>query len=78
MNLENGCGREEDLLPKRFRIEPMPEGPAKGNVVENEAILDEYYEARGWHRNGTVGKEKQTELFGGVLHDWPQSWPDVI
>ncbi len=69
MNLENGCRRKEDLLPKRFRVEPMPEGPAEGSIVENEVILDEYYEARGWHENGVVSKGKQRELFGEVLYD---------
>lgn len=47
-NVREGLGRHDDLLPKRFRFEAMPEGPAKGSVVENDDILDEYYEARGW------------------------------
>ena len=26
----------------------MPHGPAKGNIVELDPMLDEYYNARGW------------------------------
>lgn len=44
-----GIGRKDDTLPKRFLAEPMPgNGPTAGEVVELEAMLDEYYEARGW------------------------------
>lgn len=60
---ENGCRRKDDLLPKRFRKEPMPEGPAKGGIIENEAILSEYYEARGWTKDGLVRKKDINKLY---------------
>ncbi|MDM7275510.1 MAG: aldehyde ferredoxin oxidoreductase family protein [Thermoprotei archaeon] len=45
-----GDGEEYDTLPKRLLEEPMPEGPAKGHVVELKPMLEEYYKARGWIR----------------------------
>ena len=68
MLLENGCTKKDDLLPERFRKIPMPEGPAEGNVVENEQILMEYYKARGWTSTGVIKKQKQENIFGEVLY----------
>ena len=42
--------------------EPMPVGPAKGQVVELESMLSEYYEVRGWDQNGVIPKEKLMAL----------------
>jgi aldehyde:ferredoxin oxidoreductase len=49
-NIREGLSRKDDLLPERFRFEPLPEGPAKGSVIEEDQILDEYYEERGWDK----------------------------
>ena len=46
-NAREGVGRKEDTLNPRFTEEPMPEGPGKGQVVELEVMLKEYYEYRG-------------------------------
>lgn len=47
--VREGIRRSDDTLPERFLKEPLPgEHPSKGSVVELEAMLDEYYEARGW------------------------------
>lgn len=45
-----GIGRKDDILPKRFLHEPAspPDSPSAGSVVELDAMLDEYYAARGW------------------------------
>jgi len=40
----------------------MPEGPAKGLVVNLDPILDSYYEFRGRDNDGKPTKEKLTEL----------------
>jgi len=41
----------------------MPDGPAKGQVVNLDLMLDEYYEARGWDKNtGFPTREKLEEL----------------
>ncbi|MEW5919858.1 MAG: aldehyde ferredoxin oxidoreductase family protein [Bacillota bacterium] len=47
--VRQGIRRSDDTLPERFLKEPLPgEHPSKGSVVELEAMLDEYYAARGW------------------------------
>jgi aldehyde:ferredoxin oxidoreductase len=56
-----GFSRKDDTLPLRLLKEPMPEGPAKGHVVELEKMLDEYYNVRGW-KDGVPTKEKLKEL----------------
>lgn len=45
-------GSCRDTLPERIRTEPLPEGPARGNTVDLDAMIDRYYELRGWDRNG--------------------------
>ena len=57
-----GFSRADDTLPKRMLEEPMPEGPAKGHVVELDEMLPEFYELRGWDEDGVPTKEKLTEL----------------
>ena len=56
-----GDGREYDTLPQRLLKEPMPEGPAKGHVVELDEMLEEYYRERGW-KDGRPTEEKLREL----------------
>lgn len=60
-NVACGLTADRDSLPKRFLEEPLPEGPAKGQVVELDKMLPRYYEARGWGRDGrpTPGKLKE-------------------
>lgn len=50
-----GFGRKSDYPPPRFFQEPIPDGPNEGHYLtpeELETLLDEYYEARGWDKNG--------------------------
>jgi aldehyde:ferredoxin oxidoreductase len=47
-NVREGIRRKDDSLPSRLTETPAPEGPSKGQVVELEQMLDEYYELRGW------------------------------
>ncbi len=57
-----GFSRADDTLPPRMLHEPMPEGPAKGHVVELDRMLPEYYRLRGWDENGVPTPEKRAEL----------------
>ena len=57
-NIREGLTRKDDNLPKRFIEEPLPEGPSKGQVVNLEVMLDEYYELRGWDRKTGMIKRK--------------------
>ncbi len=56
-----GFTGKDDTLPDRLTKEPMPEGPAKGQVVELEKMKKEYYELRGWV-DGVPTEEKLKEL----------------
>jgi aldehyde:ferredoxin oxidoreductase len=47
-NAREGIARKDDRLPKRFTHDPMPEGPGKGQLVDLEPMLDDYYTLRGW------------------------------
>jgi aldehyde:ferredoxin oxidoreductase len=44
----HGITRADDVLPRRFSEEPSPSGNAKGQVIDVEPMLDEYYVLRGW------------------------------
>jgi aldehyde:ferredoxin oxidoreductase len=51
--IREGISRKDDIWPARFFEEELPEGLAKGAVVDRETIestLDDYYDARGWDR----------------------------
>ena len=61
-NLKAGCTREDDTLPPRLLREPLTEGAPKGRVWERQPLLDDYYRARGWDREGRPTPEKLREL----------------
>jgi aldehyde:ferredoxin oxidoreductase len=56
------CGVGEDRLPPRWTEEPMPEGPAQGQVCSLGSMLPEYYDLRGWDGTGAPTGEKLAEL----------------
>ncbi len=56
-----GFDGKDDTLPKRLLQEPLPEGVAKGHVVELDKMKEEYYNLRGWV-NGVPTEEKLKEL----------------
>ncbi|MEM2104963.1 MAG: aldehyde ferredoxin oxidoreductase family protein [Candidatus Bathyarchaeia archaeon] len=64
-NVREGLGRKDDSLPWKVMNQPVTdEGPSKGAYVTQEELdllLDDYYEARGWTREGvpTVAKLKE-------------------
>jgi len=62
-NVREGLTKKDDTLPQRFLMTPMPDGPAKGHVVELQPMIDRYYELRGWDRKtGLPTREKLVEL----------------
>ncbi len=62
-NVREGLTRKDDSLPERFLKEPLPDGASKGQVVNLDFMLDEYYELRGWQREtGYPTKEKLEQL----------------
>jgi aldehyde:ferredoxin oxidoreductase len=55
LNVREGVGRKDDLLPWRVMHEPIPEGPSAGMHCppeELDRMLDEYYRLRGWDADG--------------------------
>jgi len=60
----NGAGfnAKDDTLPLRILKEPVPEGPARGQVCELDRMLPEYYRLRGWNREGRPTDAKLEEL----------------
>ena len=65
MLVKDGISCEDDTLPKRYFEEPIPEGPAKGCVIERQAfdsMLDEYYRLHGWSKAGIPTKRTLKRL----------------
>lgn len=64
-NVREGLTRKEDTLPHRTLNEPLPDGPAKGQCIEEENLnrmIDEYYASRGWDSSGIPTKETLKKL----------------
>jgi len=71
-----GLRREGDTLPERLMLDPLPDGPAQGMVIDRsslEMMKDAYYEMRGWDvRTGIPTPDKLKELDLDDLI--PQLW----
>jgi len=67
-NTREGASRKDDIIPNRFFEEPLlGGGPSGGAVVDRdrfERILNEYYEARGWHVETGLPKPEKLEALG--------------
>jgi len=65
-NVREGLSRKDDTLPWKVMHEPIPdEGPSKGAFVsqaELDLLLDDYYESRGWTKEGVPTMAKLREL----------------
>jgi aldehyde:ferredoxin oxidoreductase len=66
INLREGLTRKDDTLPWKVLHEPIPdEGPVKGAIVtehELDLLLDDYYAARGWDKQGIPTPETLSTL----------------
>lgn len=73
INVERGVARREtDTLSHRVMHEPIPDGPAEGMYCppdELDAMLDEYYEYRGWDDDGVPTAERLDDLGMAELAD---------
>lgn len=61
-NNRAGFTSKDDTLPKRLLTEPAKTGPAKGLVNGLDKMLPEYYQVRGWDKEGRLTKETRTRL----------------
>jgi aldehyde:ferredoxin oxidoreductase len=65
-NVREGIRRRDDALPRRFREETLAEGASRGTVFDQEPMLDEYYEERGWDKETGIPYAKTLERLGLV------------
>jgi aldehyde:ferredoxin oxidoreductase len=47
-NKKLGITKQDDTLPERFLKEPLSQGPTKGETVDIQKMVDEYYRIHGW------------------------------
>lgn len=67
-------GRKYDYPPPRFTQEPIPSGPNQGHLITMEVVeemLDSYYAARGWNKNGIPTRETLEKFNLESLTDEP-------
>jgi aldehyde:ferredoxin oxidoreductase len=61
-NVRLGMTRKEDTLPVRLLTEKFEQGGASGYLPNLEKMLNEYYEHRGWSKDGIPLPSKLKEL----------------
>lgn len=70
----DGFGRSYDYPPARFYEDPIPDGPNEGHLLkleEIDSLLDQFYEARSWDKDGMPQKSKLKELgLGNVAEEF--------
>jgi aldehyde:ferredoxin oxidoreductase len=66
INTREGLSRKDDTLPWKVMNNPVPDdGPTKGALITQEELdllLDDYYAARGWTKQGLLTKAKLAKL----------------
>jgi aldehyde:ferredoxin oxidoreductase len=63
-NIKAGWKKSDCKLPEKMRI-PIPEGVSKGSYIskeEEKEMLEDYFRARGWRKDGIPKKSKIKEL----------------
>jgi aldehyde:ferredoxin oxidoreductase len=51
-NMKAGFDHTHDALPEKFLKEPIPDGPAQGQISKVDEMLPSYYDLRGWSEKG--------------------------
>ncbi|MCK4483613.1 MAG: aldehyde ferredoxin oxidoreductase family protein [Candidatus Thorarchaeota archaeon] len=75
-NAKRGVTRADDNLPDRLTKEGAPLGPAKGEVVELDQMLDEYYLKRGWDNETGIPYASTLQRLGLVEEASGMEIPD--
>ena len=57
MNIDFGITAADDTLPRRFTHEPLKEGASKDQVVPVDRMVKDYYEVKGWDKDGVPPAE---------------------
>ena len=61
-NLAAGFTSKDDTLPKRLLKDAAKTGPAKGLTAGLDKMLPEYYQLRGWSKDGVPSNETLSRL----------------
>ena len=61
-NLDAGLTSKDDTLPKRLLKEAAKTGPAKGLTSGLDKMLPEYYQSRGWTKEGVPSNATLSRL----------------
>ncbi|MHA2503546.1 MAG: aldehyde ferredoxin oxidoreductase family protein [Candidatus Kariarchaeaceae archaeon] len=64
-NMKCGVDRSQDYPPRRYMTEPATAGIAKGHLIDPdryEEMLDDFYAARGWSRDGVPSDRQKEEI----------------
>jgi aldehyde:ferredoxin oxidoreductase len=61
-NVMIGYSRDNDTLPERFLTTPLIKGESKGQTVDLDFLLDDYYNEMGWNSKGIPSTEKLDDL----------------
>jgi len=75
-NARRGVTRADDNLPDRLTKEGAPLGPPKGEVVELDQMLDEYYLKRGWDNETGIPYASTLQRLGLVEEASGMEIPD--
>jgi aldehyde:ferredoxin oxidoreductase len=63
--VREGFRRKDDMIPRRMREEPIPDSPYGPLKIEDfDAMLDEYYEVRGWDKKTAIPTREKLENLG--------------
>ncbi len=66
-NLREGATGKDDTLPRRLLDETLTTGPARGQKLDLQTMLQEYYFIRGWDTEGRPKREKLVALGLGEV-----------
>ena len=61
INVKTGFERDDDYLPERFSSQGGS-GPSKDSLVDQDKLLNEYYDLRGWNKTGRLKKNIVNDL----------------
>ncbi len=64
-NIREGLTRKDDTFPWKLMNEPLKGGASKGQIISQkdlDLMLDEYYQERGWDKQGVPTSAKLKEL----------------
>ena len=61
INVKAGFNRDDDYLPERFSNQGGS-GPSKDSLVDQDKLLDEYYDLRSWDKSGRLTEEILADL----------------